>query len=277
MILSLGNYIMMYHQNIMNHQQTKAGRPRNPALGPAILSAAARQLGEFGYARMSLESVAAAAGTTAPSLRRRYRNKAELVAAVIGSLRVEEPPAGAPTPRAHALSILENFHSNLQATPALAILGSLLAEEERHPELLHLFKARIVEPRRALLRQALAAGDLPESADLDALTSMLIGSFYGRYVTIAGIPDDWPNRVLSAIWPHDISPAPPPRLQSVTEIGRRRIAQPRSSARPLIQPSRELPPCPSNRQAGESDRATRSWPSSTGPVEAPRTHACTPR
>jgi AcrR family transcriptional regulator len=154
------------------------------------------------------ESVASAAGTTVPSLRRRYRNKAELVAVVIGSLRVEEPPADAATPRAHALAILENFHSNLRAIPALAILGSLLAEEERHPELLNLFKTRIVEPRRALLRQALAAGDLPDSADLDALTSMLIGSFYARYVTIAGIPDDWPNRVLSAMWPPDSSSAP---------------------------------------------------------------------
>jgi AcrR family transcriptional regulator len=185
----------------MDDQRTRAGRPRNPALDRAILSAAARQLGELGYARMSLESVAAAAGTTVPSLRRRYRNKAELAAAVIGSLRVEEPPAGAPSPRAFALAILENFHRNLRATPALAILGSLLAEEERHPELLHRFKTHIVEPRRALLRRALAAGDLPPSADLDALTSMLIGSFYGRYVTIAGIPDDWPDRVLSAVWP----------------------------------------------------------------------------
>ena len=185
----------------MDDQRTRAGRPRNPALDQAILSAAGRQLGEAGYARMSLESVAAAAGTTAPSLRRRYAGKAELAAAVIGSLRVEDPPAGAPTPRAHALAILENFHRNLRSTPALAIVGSLLAEEERHPELLQLFKTRLVEPRRALLRHALAAGDLPESADLDALTSMLIGSFYGRYLTTAGLPDDWPDRVLRAIWP----------------------------------------------------------------------------
>jgi AcrR family transcriptional regulator len=92
-------------------------------------AAAGRQLGELGYARMSLESVASTAGTTVPSLRRRYRNKAELVAAVICSLRVEDPPVGAPTPRAHALAILENFHSNLRAIPALAILGSLLACE----------------------------------------------------------------------------------------------------------------------------------------------------
>ena len=179
----------------------RAGRPRNPALDRAIVSAAARQLGELGYARMSLESVAAAAGTTVPSLRRRYAGKAELAAAVISSLRVQDTPAAAPTPRAHALAILENFLSNLRAIPALAILGSLLAEQERHPELLHLFKTRLAEPRRALLRQALAAGGLPESAHLDALTSMLIGSFYARYLTTAGIPDDWPDRVLSAIWP----------------------------------------------------------------------------
>jgi hypothetical protein len=115
--------------------------------------------------------------------------------------RVEEPPAGVPTPRAHALAILENFHGNLRAMPAMALLGSLLAEEERHPELLQLFKTRIVEPRRALLRQALAAGDLPDSTDLDALTSMLIGSFYGRYVTVAGIPEDWASTVLNAVWP----------------------------------------------------------------------------
>jgi AcrR family transcriptional regulator len=194
----------------MNDPQAKAGRPRNPTLDRAILSAAGRQFGELGYARMSLESVAAAAGTTVPSLRRRYRDKAELAAAVIGSLRVQDPPAGAPTPRAHALAILENFLVNLRATPTLAILGSLLAEEERHPELLHLFKIRFVEPRRALLRHALAARDLPDSADLDALTSMLIGSFYGRYVTLAGIPDNWPDRVLNAVWPPDISSVSPP-------------------------------------------------------------------
>ncbi|MFE2424165.1 TetR/AcrR family transcriptional regulator [Streptomyces hokutonensis] len=190
----------------MTDPHVKAGRPRNPDLDRALLAAAARQLGELGYARMSLDSVATAAGTTVPSLRRRYRTKAELVAAVIGSVRVEEPPCAAPTPRAHVLAILENFHSNLRAVPAMSILGSLLAEEERHPELLDLFKQRIVESRRTLLRQALAAGSLPDSADLDAIVSMLIGSFYGRYVTADGIPDDWPERVLSVVWPPATGP-----------------------------------------------------------------------
>jgi len=202
-ILSVGNYVPEYHRNVMSTPETRVGRPRNPALDQSILSTAVHQFGDLGFARMSLESVATAAGTTVPSLRRRYRNKAELAAAVIRSLRVEEPPDEAVTPRAHALAILQNFHSNLRAVPAMAILGSLLAEEERHPELLDLFKTTLVEPRRALLRQALSAGDFPDRIDFDVLTSMLIGSFYGQYVTTAGVPDDWPERVLNAVWPQN--------------------------------------------------------------------------
>jgi hypothetical protein len=136
-------------------RQSASGPWKAPAGLAMVLAEAGEQVVEVGGLKRPRGA----------SLRRRYRNKAELVAAVIGSLRVEDPPAGAPSPRAHALAILENFHRNLRAIPALAILGSLLAEEERHPELLHLFKTRIVEPRRALLRQALANGDLPNSTD----------------------------------------------------------------------------------------------------------------
>jgi len=59
-----------------SHQHRPVGRPRNPELDRAILAAAEQQLGEPGYARMSLESVAAAAGTTVPSVRRRFGSKA---------------------------------------------------------------------------------------------------------------------------------------------------------------------------------------------------------
>jgi len=30
---------------------------------------------------------------------------------------------------------------------------------------------------------------------------MLIGSFYGRYLTAAGLPADWADQVLDAVWP----------------------------------------------------------------------------
>ena len=182
-----------------------AGRPRNPGLDRAILAAAERQLRELGYARMSLESVAAAAGTTVPSVRRRFRDKAGLAASVIGSLRIADLPAATGAPRARALAILRNFHDNLRRPDSLAIVGTLLAEERHHPELLGTFRSRLVEPRRALLRDALAdaieSGELPRSADPEVLASMLIGSFYARYLAASVIPDDWAERTLQQAWP----------------------------------------------------------------------------
>ena len=152
-----------------------------------------------------MESVAAEAGTTVPSLRRRHRDKAALAAAVINSLRVDPLPAAEGAPREVALAILENFQSNLKRANSLALLGTLLSEEERSPELLEGFRSRLVRPRRALLRDALDAGiqsgELPGTMDPDTCVSMLIGSFYARYISHGRIPRDWPQRVLDQIWP----------------------------------------------------------------------------
>jgi AcrR family transcriptional regulator len=192
-----------------------AGRPRDPELDRAILVAAEQQLREAGYAGMSLESVAAAAGTTVPAVRRRFRGKAAMAVAVIDSLRVESMPgeSGPPgPPRGRALAVLRNFRANLLRSNSMAVVGTLLAEEHRHPELLAAFRDRLVEPRRAALRRALAEGvsrgELPDSADPDILASMVIGSFYARYIATSDIPDDWAEQTLRHVWP-DASDAPP--------------------------------------------------------------------
>jgi AcrR family transcriptional regulator len=182
-----------------------AGRPRDPELDRAILAAAEQQLREAGYAGMSLESIAAAAGTTVPAVRRRFRSKASVAVAVIDSLRIEGIPAPSGPPRIRALALLRNFRANLLRSNSMAVVGTLLAEEHRHPELLAAFRSRLVEPRRAALRQILAegiaAGELPASADPDVLASMLIGSFYARYVATSRLPVDWAERTLCQVWP----------------------------------------------------------------------------
>jgi AcrR family transcriptional regulator len=182
-----------------------AGRPRNPELDRAILAAAEQQLREAGYAGMSLESVAAAAGTTVPAVRRRFRSKAGMAVAVIDSLRVVSMPAESGPARSRALAILRNFRANLLRENSMAVVGTLLSEERRHPELLAAFRGRLVGPRRAALRRALAegisSGELPESADPDVLSSMLIGSFYARYIATSDIPDDWAEQTVRQVWP----------------------------------------------------------------------------
>jgi len=154
---------------------------------------------------MSLESVAAAAGTTVPSLRRRYGSKAELAAAVVDSLRIAQPRPVAGGPREQALAILQNFQRNLKRPRAMATLGSILAEEHRHPGLLEHFRSSLVAPRRSMLHAALSrgveAGELAPDFDVDAASNMLIGSFYARYISGKPIPRDWARRVLGLVWP----------------------------------------------------------------------------
>jgi hypothetical protein len=52
------------------------------------------------------------------------------------------------------------------------------------------------------LTAGVAAGQLPASADLDALVSMLIGSFYARYLLSSDLPADWAERTLQAACPN---------------------------------------------------------------------------
>jgi AcrR family transcriptional regulator len=156
---------------------------------------------------MSLASVAREAGTTVPSLRRRYKDKATLAAAVVDSIRIEAPPESSGPPRARALAILENFGRNLERPQSIALLGTLLAEEHRTPELLTRFRSRLVRPRRRLLADALEAGvragELAPTTDTDVAVNMLIGSFYAIYVSQGQIPQGWPQLTLDLIWPTD--------------------------------------------------------------------------
>jgi AcrR family transcriptional regulator len=182
-----------------------AGRPRDTALDAAILRAAARQLAEQGYAGLSLRGVAAAAGTTPPSLRRRFRGKRELVLAAISALRTVPLPRPGGGPRADALALLESLRVSLSRQPGTAIRGALLAEERRQPELLERFRQRIEEPVRDRLLQALAQGvrdgQLRRDLDLEAAVSLLIGSLYAGRQQPRQISHDWAERILGVMWP----------------------------------------------------------------------------
>jgi hypothetical protein len=101
--------------------------------------------------------------------------------------------------------VLENFRVNLEREHSMALLGTLLAEEQRNPELLQRFRSRLVKPRRTLLADALKAairdGELAPETDVEATVTMMIGSFYARYVSHGRIPRDWPRRLVRQIWP----------------------------------------------------------------------------
>lgn len=182
------------------------GRPRDPDTDTRILTVALALLGRDGFARMSLDAVAAAAGVTKPTIYRRYAGKAELAAAALASL-ARARDASLPTPTGDLRHDLEaqlgHFLAGIDRPYGLALVGTVLSEESETPELLAMYRRAIVQPRRALLRAILQAardrGELRPDADLDTAVDALIGSYYAAYLERGPIEPDWPARVTGLV------------------------------------------------------------------------------
>ena len=110
-------------------------RPLDPDVGDAIHAATLALLTDRGFARMSMEAVAAAAGVGKPAIYRRHPDKAALVAAVIArSLPELDPPDLGDTRAELWLAVRQGFPED--GAGYVGLIGGLIAEQERHPELI---------------------------------------------------------------------------------------------------------------------------------------------
>jgi len=179
------------------------GRPRDPAVDNAILDEAARQLAKLGYSRMSIASVADAAGVSRPSIYRRFQTKADLAIAALAA-RIDpqaRPPSDLDVETA-LIQALRHLARRLRAKHSMALVGTLLVEEEQTPELIRLFRERLWETRANLLAEIIERGrerrELHPDVDSEVVVGMLIGSLYAAHLSLAKIPRDWPARTVRA-------------------------------------------------------------------------------
>jgi AcrR family transcriptional regulator len=166
------------------------GRPRSARVDDAILAAARAELAERGYARMSVDGVATRAGVSKPTIYLRHRTKADLATAAIASMRVQPRPAPTDDVRADLVAHLRLLRAGLERPHGMTMLGTMLAEEHDTPELLKLFRERLVAPRRrelgAVLEAARARGELRDEANVEVAVNALVGGLLARY--LAGDP-----------------------------------------------------------------------------------------
>lgn len=180
------------------------GRPRDPETERRILEIVLQQLAEEGYNRMSVDSVAAAAGASKPTLYRRWPSKADMATAAVRTLQLAEPLVDTGTAKGDLIGVLENFRRSLTRPNGLALVGTVLAEEAHTPELLQFFRERLVAPRRLMLRRILerahAGGELRSGADLEAAVVLLVGAFYARYLAASKIPAGFARDIVEVVW-----------------------------------------------------------------------------
>lgn len=162
------------------------GRPRDPTLDTAILTAALDLFIEHGIAGMSIEQVAKRAGVGKPTVYRRWSSKERLVADAIEAF-VATGVRWPSREEIDAVSPQELIRLNIDAaarTSADAMFRALVAQiygsAVTHPLLMRTYWDHYVAPRRALaiamLQRAQAEGSVPPDADLDVLVDMLAGA-----------------------------------------------------------------------------------------------------
>lgn len=178
------------------------GRPRSEAADRAILAATVTLLARDGYQSLRMSDVARTAGVGKPTLYRRYANKPDLVAAAIVALTATpQPEPDLPADTRTALLSLVRSTARALATPGgMTILGSLLAQEQRDPELIEAFRTRVFEPRHAVvtdvLLRGIAAGEVDRSTSVPIVIDVLFGALLARAVLGEPVTEAWLEEVV---------------------------------------------------------------------------------
>ena len=225
-------------------QHSSTGRRRNPATRAAILATAFDVVAELGYARLTIEKVAARAGVGKQTIYRWWPNKGALVLDAVlersvgsteaGSTEAGSDEAGSNEAEPAELPDTGNLEADLAAVLVATVeefsdpafdraLRGLTAAVIEDPELSQAYRERLDEPMRELkkrrLRRAQEAGQLDADVDLDLAVDLIFAPVTRRWMERSG---DLTSDGARAIVRHALrglsgaapSPQPPPRRRT---------------------------------------------------------------
>jgi len=181
-----------------------AGRPRSPEADRAILATTLRLLVEQGYDAMSIESVAATAGVGKTTIYRRYPSKRELVvAAVLSIADTFELPADSGSTRTDLLAVTHQAFEVFRTGFAFAMLGTLLVKERDDPELVNLFRRKVIAPRMEIMgqvfRRGIERGELRADMSVPLVVQLLAGSLFARHISGYPEDDEWMETLVDTL------------------------------------------------------------------------------
>jgi AcrR family transcriptional regulator len=169
----------------------------------AIARSAVELLRERGFAGMSMEAIAAEAGVGKPALYRRYRSKADLVAAVVAEHLAPLDPPDLGDTRAELWEAMSTGFPE-DGPGYVALIGSFMAEHARHPELIEAFRENVLGPRResvqAVIERGQERGEIRTDLDPVAAVDHLAGPFLARIFAGADTGPEWRREAFETWW-----------------------------------------------------------------------------
>jgi AcrR family transcriptional regulator len=160
-------------------------------LREAIFAATLAELSEVGYAKLSMEQVAARAQTSKSTLYHRWTGRVELVVDAIGhTLPTFAPPADTGELRADLRAVLAQIADQMCGPTGEAVRG-LFVEAFRDPELMAVIRAHFDDPVEPLMFEVLRRGAVRGEVRPGALTPRIarVGpELLRQHVLVHGAP-----------------------------------------------------------------------------------------
>lgn len=156
------------------------GRKRDHSLDAAFLDATVDVLAEVGAAGLTMDAVAARAGSGKAALYRRWPSKADLIIDAVARMKRNQvdldnlPDTG--TLRGDLLALFrpEPLEQSARKLKVMTALASLLSQDQTLAEAAN---SAVVEPwaeaHLALMQRAVERGEIPASADVSTLSQVI--------------------------------------------------------------------------------------------------------
>ena len=166
------------------------GRPRSEASHQAIIQATLALLLEVGYGALTMEAVRDRAGVGKATIYRRWSSKEELVRDTIVFLHEDFAAPDTGSLRGDYETLAGAVRASASRGGAAMLMPRLLGESVHDPELFAIFRANLVEPRRAALRsvleRAVARGEIRPGIDPELMVDLFAGPAVYRLLITGG-------------------------------------------------------------------------------------------
>jgi AcrR family transcriptional regulator len=171
----------------------RPGRKRSEQSRLAILTAAYELVAEIGYARLTIEGIAARAGTGKQTIYRWWPSKADVVLDALATkadLHIPIPDEGSYAADLRAF-LLASFALGNQSS-LIDILRALMAQAQIDPEFWQRFRDGFLQRRRDALGvitgRAQARGDLPPGVSPGTIADIVFGVIWYRVLATRELP-----------------------------------------------------------------------------------------
>ncbi|MFJ9627343.1 TetR/AcrR family transcriptional regulator [Streptomyces sp. NPDC101175] len=184
------------------HHGNRHGRSEEARV--AVLEAADDLLVELGFARVTMEGIAARAGVAKQTIYRWWSTKTDvLIDAFLQDADEDLTPSDSGDLATDLRAYLRRLALFLGESDPGAVFRALLAQAQHDPAFAREFRSRCLAPQRhrdrLLLERAVASGRLPSDLDLEAETDQLVGPLYYRAVVSGGpVGEDFTDALVEA-------------------------------------------------------------------------------